>query len=68
VQVASSSGSFALERRAQDDSKNKQRRRTDNGKGQYGDSGCARMTTRERAGLAVDRPIANRLRWMRHPA
>src|ERR1035437_2204727 len=41
---------FALERRAQDDSKNKQRQerttaRKNNGQGQYGDSGCARMTS-----------------------
>jgi hypothetical protein len=35
---------FALERRAQDDGKNKQRRRTGNGKSKYRDSGYARMT------------------------
>jgi hypothetical protein len=38
-----SSGSFALERRALDDSKNKQRREQATAK--YGDSGCARMTS-----------------------
>jgi hypothetical protein len=47
-----------------DDGKNKQRQRTGNGKGQYGDSGCARMTAQggeypEADGLAGSLSVTN---------